>query len=254
MSWKCIGAKSIGTSHIQNKKACEDAYSFQIVNYASQDVLIAIISDGAGSAKYAEQASKLVTIEGVQYLKKLLDENHEINSSSIYSLAEYLYSMLEVRASSLASNINEFSCTFLGCILFSSRSVLFQIGDGIIVQGNNLDFYSCIWIPQNGEYYNTTNFLVDDMGFGNLNIKELDYSIDEIAITTDGLQTLILKNESNEIHQPFFTNLYKWLRMAKTVTDIKTLDLKLNDYLGSNLINSRTDDDKTLFLATRISV
>lgn len=254
MNWKCIGTTSIGTSHVLSQKTCEDALSFQIITFTVNEVLIAIISDGAGSAKYAEKASKIVTKEGVQYLKKLIENNHQINSSSIYSLAEYLYNILEEEAVRLETNINEFSCTFLGCILFSNCSILFQIGDGIIVQRDDFDFYSCSLIPQNGEYSNTTNFLVDDVGFGNLNIKELDYSIDEIAITTDGLQTLILKNDSNEIHQPFFTNLFKWLRLAKTDFDINILNQKLSEYLSSDLINARTDDDKTLFLATRVSI
>ncbi len=252
MIWKSIGRSSIGTSHIQSGKNCEDAISYKIINHNDSEIMLCIVSDGAGSAKYAEQGSQLVTKESIEYLSKILLEGRIINTVTILALAEHLYDQLKEKAINNEVHINEFSCTYLGCILYSDRSILFQIGDGIIVQSDEFGNYSCVWIPQNGEYSNTTNFLIDDANFGNLHVKELDNPIDEIAITTDGLQNLILKYDSNEIHQPFFTSLFKWLRMAKADKDIEILDRKLNDYLNSDLINSKTDDDKTLFLATRL--
>ncbi len=253
MIWKCIGASSIGSSHVESNKNCEDSIAYTVVSTPSEQILLCVISDGAGSAKYAQQASSIVTKESVVYLSEALLENKIVNSASIWALAEHLYAILEKQATEKSVNIYEFSCTYLGCVVYNDRAIVFQIGDGVIVREDDLGNYSCIFIPQNGEYSNTTNFLVDDMNFGNLKIKELDNAINEIALTTDGLQNLILLNESNEIHQPFFTGLFKWLRLAKADNEVKILEKKLDEYLNSEIINSKTDDDKTLFLATRIN-
>jgi len=46
--------------------------------------------------------------------------------------------------------------------------------------------------------------------------------------------------------------MFRSLRMAGDDSKIDILNKKLSDYLSSEIINSRTDDDKTLFLATKL--
>jgi hypothetical protein len=79
----------------------------------------------------------------------------------------------------------------------------------------------------------------------------LDERVDEVAIFTDGLQMLALNMEYENVHQPFFKDMYRVLRLADEPAKVDLLNGKLADYLNSNQINDRTDDDKTLFLASR---
>lgn len=101
--------------------------------------------------------------------------------------------------------------------------------------------------------HNSTTFLIDDPNFRNLKTKIIEESIQEVAIFTDGLQMLTLNNESESVHQPFFKDLFKWLRMVSSEEHLSVLNGKLSAYLSGNVINSRTDDDKTLLLATRLN-
>ena len=48
------------------------------------------------------------------------------------------------------------------------------------------------------------------------------------------------------------TRFLKYLRMADNNEKINVLNRKLEEYLNGRQINERTDDDKTLFLATRL--
>ena len=89
--------------------------------------------------------------------------------------------------------------------------------------------------------------------FSQLKITVVEDNVQEVALFTDGLQLLALNNESLSVHQPFFTGMFKWLRMATKEEDITILNRKLGEYLDSDTINSRTDDDKSLLLATRLS-
>ena len=93
---------------------------------------------------------------------------------------------------------------------------------------------------------------MDDPSLGNLNITILDERVDEVAIFTDGLQLLALNTETSSVHQPFFTSLFHVLRMAGDTEKQELLTGRLTEYLNSKAINDRTDDDKTLFLATRL--
>ncbi len=253
MIWKNIGKSVIGTSHTNAGKLCEDALAFTIItDRIGEEVLIAIASDGAGSASNAKVAAELVTKRAVELFTELIENNKPINEAEVLALVEMLYDELLQLSILEEVPINEYSCTFLGAVVYQQSAVFFQIGDGAIIRDDSNDCYSTIWWPHNGEYINTTSFITDDNNFANLKITIISESINEIAILTDGLQHLSLNNETSTVYQPFFTGLFKWLRFANKDVEVEILNNKLEEYLCSGAINSRTDDDKTLFLATRI--
>ena len=252
MSWKTIGKSVVGTSHVNAEKPCEDALQYKIVtDNNGNEVLIAIASDGAGSAKFAKESAIVSSHFGIDILAHFINEGTKINEATIVFMVETILDELQKESTSTGEPLNEYSCTLLGCVLFNSSSIFFQIGDGAIVRDDGNDGYATIWWPQNGEYANTTCFITDQNALSNLRIILMNEPIKEVALITDGLQMLALNNETSTVHQPFFNGLFKWLRFANKEEEIEILDNKLNEYLLSETINNRTDDDKTLFLATR---
>ncbi len=254
MRWKAIGDSVTGSSHTQTNRPCEDAISFGIVDISkTNQVLVCCISDGAGSAKHAAAASAYVTSKTIDILTEKLLAEPIISEEDIYLIAEELYEGLTLMAQDLQDPVYEFSCTWLGAIIYENRAIFFQVGDGVVIRSDKTGYYSHIWWPDNGEYQNSTCFLIDDKHLGNLRITVIDEQINEIALLTDGLQLLALSVENQNVHQPFFTALYKVLRMADDEEKLSTLNTRLAEYLDSSMINNRTDDDKTLFLATRLT-
>src|SRR4051812_2776003 len=241
MRWKAIGKTIQGTSHLQSNKLCEDALAFAVVTSPlNEEILICCVADGAGSAKYAAEASSLVTSKTVDFLSKQIFISNELTEADIISIAEQLYDELNELALKRNEPLNEFSCTFLGCVLFDTKSLFFQIGDGAIIRDDGNNNFVAVWWPQNGEYSNTTSFLVDDDHFSQLKIAVVEDNVQEVALFTDGLQLLALNNESLSVHQPFFNGMFKWLRMAIKEEDVTILHRKLGEYLDSDTINSRT--------------
>ncbi len=252
MTWKAIGASVKGTSHTASGKDCEDAIQYCIATTPTGDeVLICCGSDGAGSAAFAGEASKFCVQYALDAMKNWIASGTTVGEPEIYLIVEQLYEALAKEAEAKACELNEFSCTLLGAVLTGDRSVFFQIGDGAIVRNDGSDFYLPVWWPDNGEYQNTTSFLIDDINFKSLNITVLEERVNEIALFTDGLQMLALNIEKQQVHQPFFTDLFRYLRMAAEPEHMTVLQRKLVEYLDSRIINDRTDDDKTLFMATR---
>ena len=253
MIWKVIGKSVIGSSHIQNGKTCEDALCHQLITLDSEnEALICFISDGAGSAKYAANASQATVKQAADIARKLISSGIEIGMEHLLALVEQVYDELKAMSEELGEPLNEFSCTLLGFIILPEKACFLQIGDGAIVRADVTGYFTHLWWPHNGEYQNTTTFLIDDPNFPHLKTKIIEESISEVAIFTDGLQMLALNNETETVHQPFFNNLFKWLRKASDEEHVAILNNKLNEYLAGEIITKRTDDDKTLFLATKI--
>ena len=252
MKWKWIGKSVTGSSHTKNKKGCEDNIRYGLLATGTGEVLICCASDGAGSARYAAAASLLVTHTGFELLAEQVLSGHDITEAFLFAVAEALYDQLQHKALEEKVEINEFSCTFLGCVVQAGKAAFFQIGDGALVRDDGNGNWVPVWLPQNGEYQNSTYFLSDDSKLKHFKVIILDESISEVAIFTDGLQMLALNMELGSVHQPFFAGMFRWLRMVETGEEQNILQEKLAAYLQSDLINSRTDDDKTLFLATRL--
>ncbi len=253
MMWRAIGQSVAGSSHIATGRACEDALSYAVDTLADgSEALICYVSDGAGSAAHAAEASQYTTQRALELTRAALAAG-TLTEGALRAIAEDLYDGLAAKAAEAGVAKEEYSCTLLGCVLLRDYSVFLQIGDGAIILEDGQGGYVTRWWPQNGEYSNTTYFLIDDSALPHLQLLVCDYPVHEVALTTDGLQQLVLVPASMSVHRPFLDDLLRWLRLAQREEDVHTLDRRLRDYLGSERICARTDDDKTLFLATRIA-
>jgi hypothetical protein len=72
--------------------------------------------------------------------------------------------------------------------------------------------------------------------------------VDEVSLLTDGLQMLALCLGDKRVHSPFFLPMFRALRATDSTS---ALQKPFRDFLSSPRVNDRTDDDKTLILATR---
>ncbi|MDN3582527.1 PP2C family serine/threonine-protein phosphatase [Mucilaginibacter flavus] len=253
MIWKVIAQSVIGSSHVAGGRGCEDAVRYcQVPLPDGDEALIGFVSDGAGSAAHAAEASTLAVNQSVQIVHNWIIAGKEIDDIALMELAEQVYDKLDQVAQKKEAALNEFSCTLLGFVLLPQKACFMQIGDGAIARNDGSGYFTHLWWPHNGEYQNTTAFLIDDPSLKNLKTKVIDESIAEVALFTDGLQMLALNNETETVHQPFLNDLFKVLRMTENAAHIDILNNRLAGYLASDTINSRTDDDKTLLLATRL--
>jgi hypothetical protein len=71
-----------------------------------------------------------------------------------------------------------------------------------------------------------------------------------VALSTDGLLRLALKLPGGEPHAPFFAPLFNFVSAND---DAVQAQQRLAEFLNSERVCARTDDDKTLVLACRIA-
>jgi hypothetical protein len=237
---------------LSSGRACDDALHYNVIDTKQpNDTLIVCVCDGAGSAKYGALAADTVATRMVTLVTEQITGGIPLTENLIYSTAVAVREKLVTMANESETDITEYACTLLGAILHPEVSAFFQIGDGAIVRYDTDDNYVPVWWPDNGEYLNTTTFLIDDPELTNLKISVTETQQTQIAIFTDGLQMLALNNEMRTGHTPFFAGLFPSVLGADTPDKEAILNQKLADYLQSDMINARTDDDKTLFLAAK---
>ncbi|NDC40505.1 MAG: hypothetical protein EBZ77_02990 [Chitinophagia bacterium] len=252
INWRAIGASVTGTAHTAREAACDDAHCFAVfTDKQGNEVLAACVADGAGSSACAATAAKVVVMQTIYELGEAITAGADITAPFCYELGEKLYDSLVELAGDMGMPLSDFYCTWLGAVLFKDYACFFQIGDGAIIRRDDLGFCSAVWMPESGEYLNETDFLAADEHMARLKVTVLQETIDEVAMLTDGLQMLCINFEHGTIHQPFFTGMFAHLQHTVTAAGQARLTTQLEEYLNSPGINERTDDDKTLFVATR---
>src|SRR5262249_55042342 len=94
-----------------------------------------------------------------------------------------------------------------------------------------------------------TNFVTDEQFQDYLLFQAEPCRLDEVGLFTDGIQRLALNFATKTAHQPFFLPMFASLRDS---SGRDHLPKRLRGFLDCAEVNSRTDDDKTLVLASRL--
>lgn len=253
-TWRVVGASVIGTSHSRSGAPCQDTHIYRQIETKIGCVLLIAVSDGAGSAARSEEGSRLACSSFVTAAEQHLGTSDVFPGRSFY--LDWLVAFQEeVRSLARDAGVEprDYACTFIGAVVAENWASIGQIGDGsVVAAGDEVDDFAWVTWPQNGEYANVTNFATDPRAADVLYIELLQQPVREVAVFTDGVQTLALHMQSKTAHQPFFTGMFAPMRSAQF--DEQTLTGGLASFLGSERVNERTDDDKTLVLASRVAV
>jgi hypothetical protein len=258
VEWRVAHTSVIGTSHEKTGLPCQDAGCCRIVSDPEgRHVLLAVACDGAGSASRSLDGATLAVD---RFLKEFSEATSHsgldgITREFVEDWLSRLRAEIRDRAELADLSPREFACTLLGAVVSPDRAAFFQIGDGAIVVSNRAeaDDYGWIFWPQHGEFANQTNFVTQDDALEVLEFELGERSVDEVAIFTDGIERLVLDLQEKTAHAPFFRTLFGWVAKTEPAAvneEIPTSEV-MGRYLGSKQINDRTDDDKTLILASR---
>lgn len=257
--WKYIFSSVIGASHSATNTSCQDSCICEVIEGSSGSrVLVVVASDGAGSAKHAEAGSDLTSSFLVEQLKvhlangaRVRDLKRDLVETWILKLRDEIALRAEAEE---GLSVRDFAATLLAAVIDEDSAAFFQIGDGaIVIPGDEDETYVWIFWPQQGQYANETNFVTDQNAPQKLEFVLVSHRVDEVAVFTDGVQSLALHYQSRQAHNPFFLSVFRWLRSAPH-DRLNEFQDSLISFLNSEKINERTDDDKTLSLATRLPV
>jgi hypothetical protein len=240
--WKLVYGSARGTSHAISGQPCQDACGGRIIGAS----LVAACSDGAGSAELSHLGSTAAVERFIEAAAEDLGDAAP-SRESIESWVDAARERVLEKATARDTTPRQLACTFLAAIAGEGWAAFVQIGDGVIVFDGEAAYQFAFW-PDNGEYANTTRFLTEDDYRQHLRIEVIERPVFELALLTDGLQMLALDFAQTRVHSPFFVPLFRTVRNGP---DEEALRASLLEFMDSKRVNDRTDDDKTLLLATR---
>lgn len=253
MTWRVVCGTAVGTSHKDTGAPCQDRVAWNVVRTPDGvDFLIAVVCDGAGSAIHGERGAEASCEAIIGCVTRAIGDSSnldEIDDEQIKTWFLTARDHVRALAREEESDLREYSCTALVAVVGAHQAICAQIGDGaIVVSGTEGAFEVACW-PEGGEYANQTFFITDDAVAAHVHIRRFD-NIRDIFVFSDGLQRLALHEASKSAHAPFFAALVTTVRDSRTADE--TLNEQLRSYLNSDVINSRTDDDKSLVIGCRL--
>jgi hypothetical protein len=242
-------ATARGTSNLRDNSECQDT-SRCLTLGPRKDVLLAVVSDGAGSAKLGKQGSAL-TCRTITEIARNHFANSDVSPTDedLWDWVDQCRERINLASQLRQATPRDFSATLVALLALPDETITLHIGDGAAVINTDGQWLVPSW-PAHGEYASMTYFITDDPS-ADLKITRLPYRIDAAAVFSDGIERLVLKFVDQTASASFFDKFATTVRTIKTPGCTAQLNASLKQYLDSPTINERTDDDKSLIIAVR---
>jgi hypothetical protein len=255
-TWVVAAASVRGRGHEQTGAPCQDSSTILLSPNGKWVALVA--SDGAGTAKFSDQGSKLVVDEIAKCLIRL-SEDCDRRMPGAWVSDRVIRDIVSVRERlrdlAGSDNISDYHCTLSAALLGPSGGLTIHLGDGAIFggaagtnRGEVIDLANdhFVSVPQNGEYANETVFLTERDWVKNIRIHPLS-AVDWVMLGTDGGMALAMLGES----QPKSGFVVPVIRAVLKESDLESRCKALVRILDDRQADRLTNDDKTLIVAIR---
>jgi hypothetical protein len=244
-AWRVAGTSVAGPCHANDD--CQDRHRVQVT---PGGVLIAVVSDGAGSATFGGEGAALLCEHVAEALAAHFGKSKPRAIDRDALAGAVADGVAEARDAATGigllrdAGLEAFHATLVGAVVVPGKGgIFFHIGDGaalaIAPEGKS-------WLmsaPRNGEYADTTFFFTEANWRDNLRFSEIEPGYDTIFVMSDGVTELGLKG--SEPFMPFFEPIGRFLAGAGREEGEKALTATLD----SDAVREKTNDDKTLVWA-----
>ena len=260
-SWQVYGASSIGKSHIDSNLPNQDSIYLQ----KTQDGMVAVVCDGAGSAKFSQAGAAFFSQSIAQMLLSLgvgLSVSHSGIAFDLVQVKQQIIEQLSQIRLDLQSqlpaesSLRDYHTTFTGLLIHSNhQALLVQIGDSplttsqFVVRHPHIDYFTNLQVygdDSKNEYVNETHFITQDNWQSFLRVEPIDLSqVDCLALMSDGCADLVFEGASvtPKIYRPFFGNLLFNLTQSQSSQQGSAI---IEQALGNPATYRLTGDDKSL--------
>ena len=234
---KIVATSVAGALHNHRKMPCQDCFK-----HAIGKNLVAVVSDGAGSAKLGKIGAKIICSTMCDLLKNAnFAKAPEIIRQAIRLSREKLM-IHRLNPSKSEEGIADFAATLVGVICRGNKGIFFHIGDGaaIAVRSGYDDFIASR--PENGNFACETFFYTQQAWLENLRLTFFE-NASRLFLMSDGVANFSFTPDFMQIEQGFVAPIDRFLAEAQNKSKaVKALANTLNAPKAQR-INS---DDKTL--------
>lgn len=256
-AWRIAGTSIAGPMHLSSGGDCQDRHRVEVT---AGGALVAVVSDGAGSARFGGEGAALLCDAIVARLAVFTGGaasgrgGRSLLAGACRAVRDAVVQARESAAALGAERgvtIDAFHATLVGALVTpGDGGIFFHIGDGAALALASADGRWQMSGPRNGEYADTTYFFTEADWRRNLRFSRIEPGYDTIFVMTDGVTDLALsrKGGAPEPFLPFFEPIGRFL--AGTTREAG--EEALSATLGSEAARARTLDDKTLVWAQAV--
>lgn len=236
---RVVATKITGGLHEAKKTPCQDFYHYA----CSGNKIVAVVSDGAGSAKYGKIGAKTVCETIVNVLINTPFKDVKEGVKKAIDIARSKLVIHRLNKSKSVKEILNFSATIVGVFYHKNRGVFFHIGDGagiaLYEEGNAFDYV--ISRPHNGSFSCETYFYTMDNWEKNLRFTDVNKA-DALFLMSDGVTGFALSSDMARLKCGFIEPINRYLKSEEN----KSTALKaLNNTLNTPKARKLNSDDKT---------
>lgn len=253
LNWRVAHASAIGAAHINQNTECQDRFACEIVETKNGEVLIAVVADGAGSTTDGQIGAQIACQFFIEVVTDFLNSQDASISSLNLEFGRFWISYFQKKiadvAEKKAKTMRDFASTLVGAVIGKNQAAFFQIGDGgaVFSTSGEVKSYRFAITPEESEYVNITEFLTDETAIESLRFELIEERIEDLILFSDGIFPIAVDYQTGQPHEPFLMPMIAPLRNGNG----DNLNEKLESFLVSPKINEKTDDDKTIILASR---
>ena len=212
--------------------------------------MCAVVSDGAGTAPYGGPGAWIVCRELLSQAGRWSATSSGLpDDQVIFDWVDAIRDRITRAAERRGSAPRQFAATMAAVVAADSETLVMQVGDSVVAGRTDGNWTVPLW-PETGEYASTTYFVTDSPA-ARLNLARDSNSFDGFALFSDGIEAIALDHSEQQAHRPFLDPMIKAIDDVPGSGRLSGLSEKLARYLGSDRVNERTDDDKTLILLSR---
>lgn len=251
MRWRWASASEIGTSHLRLGTRKQDAVSCFLAG-PSHSIFCAIVSDGAGSASFGGQGASISCRTLSTAIRAYFNHTSACpNDDDVWSWIYLTRDRLAIAAENRGVARKAFASTLILFLAASDQQLIVHVGDGAVVGRTRDGGWKALSWPENGEYASTTYFLTDDPA-PQLRLIRSRLELNGIALFSDGIEDLALDLKAMAPHDPFFRTMLAPLDKLEVTGKCASLSQALGTFLSGSRVCDRTDDDKSLILASSL--
>ena len=240
---RVIATKITGSLLLAKNKPCQDFYYYA----CSGNKLVAVVSDGAGSAKYGKIGAKMICETLVNVLINSPFKDIEKVVQMAVEIARERLTIHRLNKSKSEQEILNFSATMVGVVYHRNRGYFFHIGDGAGVAVHQADGKMSYTLsrPANGNfscetYFSTMKNWRDCLRFTPISKSEA------VFLMTDGITNFALSEDMCRLKAGFIEPINTYLQAETN----KQKALKaLHNTLDTKQARRLNSDDKTFLWA-----
>jgi hypothetical protein len=250
--WRVFCASATGQRNLEHGVAGQDSSHYVLTD----DVLVAIVCDGAGSVPEGRTGSDFMARALAEELASAVHADRSLCElrtqgcvrleATIRDAVDAVRTRLAELAASRRLALHDFSCTLVGCVASPGGGCFLQIGDGFAIQqAANGD--CALSHPENGEYADETYFVTDENWQDHLRLTPLPAPERGcvIGLLSDGTAPFAVNRARSGFFRPFIDPIAAFLREATAPNGNEAL----RNLLESPRACEISPDDKTLLLA-----